>query len=186
MSLSTRIAIGPSRWLAFAEAAMIAGAIVVTAATVAARLTVESAPVSLWLLAGVAAFVAVAIGARRWIKQTHSCVYEVFIGERAGVSVRRLGEDSMPHPSTLTDAAMVWPGFAMLALALPTPLPHALAHGGGARHRVLNIPVVRAEMDANDAWRLHRFLLWAQRDGQHDAQHEAQHAMVSSGKDFSV
>lgn len=178
MSLSTRIAIGPSRWLAVAEAAMIAGAIVVTAATAAARLAVESAPASLWFVVGAAAFVAVAVGARRWIKQIRSCVYEVFISERAGVSVRRLGEDSMPHPSELTDAAMVWPDFAMLSLTLPPHSPPLPARGAGGRRRALDIPVVRAEMNARDAWRLHRFLLWAQRDGQH--------RVGSSGKDFRV
>ncbi|MGI9026060.1 MAG: hypothetical protein ACR2GP_10860 [Burkholderiaceae bacterium] len=166
MSLSTHIAIGPSRYLASARAAMIAGTVILTAATMAARLVDQSASAALWLVAGVAMMTAVAICAKRWIKPGGSCVYEVFISDRAAVSVRYPGEGTMPQAFALTDASMVWPGFAVLSLA-PSPVS-ALVPASKllARlcHRTLDLAVVRGEIDADGGWRLHRFLLWAQRN----------------------
>ncbi len=167
MSLSTRIAIGPSRCLANTCAAMIAGAIIVTAATATAHLVADSAPAALWLMTGVATLIAFAICAKRWIKPAGSRVYEVLISDRAVVSVRCPGEDTMPQTFELSDASMVWPGFAVLSLSPTLPLPSAPTSRLLARlcRRTLDLAVVRAEMDANDGWRLHRFLLWAQRNG---------------------
>ena len=132
---------------------MIVGALVVTAATATARL----APEAVWFATGLAATFAIVLGTTRWTKQIGSRAYEIFISERTGVSVRRAGEDSMPQAFELTEAAMVWPGFAVLSLS-PAPRP-------GLRRRTLEIPVVRAELDAGEAWKLYRFMLWAQRDG---------------------
>ena len=153
MSLSTRLAIGPSRCLAWAEASIIAGALVVTATTASARL----APDAMWSVAGFSAALAIVLGARRWIKQVGSRKYEVFISERTGVSVRHGGEDTMPHSFELTEAAMVWPSFVVLSMRR--------THRPGLRRLTLHIPVVRAELDAGEAWQLHRFMLWAQRGG---------------------
>ena len=173
MSLSTRIAIGPSRRLAFAEAAMIAGAIAVTAATVAARLVAESAPAAVWLVTGLATLSAVGICVKRRIKPIGPHGHEVFIGDRGTLSVRCPGEDTKPHAFALTDASLVWPGFAVLSLS-PSPSPSpplapapASMLPAWARLRTFDLAVVRAEMDADDGRRLYRYLLWAQRNGSH-------------------
>ena len=147
---------------------MIAGAIIITTVTAAGRLAIDSAPEALWFVASAAALVAVAVAARRWSEQVRSCGYEVFVSERTGVSMRRLGEDTMPHALELSEAAMVGPEFAVLSLRP--------AHRAGKRHRMLEIAVVRAELDVGDARRLQRFLLWAQRAGRHE--------VGSSGKNF--
>ncbi len=138
---------------------MIAGAIIIATVTAAGRLAIDSAPEALWFVASAAALVAVAVAARRWIEQVRSCVHEVFLSERTGVSMRRLGEDTMPHPVELSEAAMVGPEFAVLSLRP--------AHRAGQR-RMFEIAVVRAELDVGDARRLQRFLLWAQRAGRHE------------------
>lgn len=165
MSLSTRIAIGPSRRLALVEAAIVAGAIIVTAATAAARFVDASAPAATWLTVGAAALIAVLVAIRRCIDRLASASHEVFLDERAGVSVRRLGDEDMPHAVRLNEDAVVWPDFAVLSLASTSAPVVATALRAPLRRRALEIPVLRTELDPHDARRLYRFLRWAERGG---------------------
>ena len=180
MSLSTRIAIGPSRCLANTRSAMIAGAIIVTAATAAAHLVADSASVVLWLTTGAATLIASAMCMKSWIKPAGSRVYEVFISDRAVVSLRCQDEDTMPQTFELSDASMVWPGLAVLSLSPTLPLPSDRASRllVRLRRRALDLAVVNAEMDADDGWRLHRFLHWAQHNGSRAAEPTPRDSLV--------
>lgn len=159
MSLSTRIAIGPSRTLALAEAVMIAGAFMTAVITAAARSLADSGAQTPWVAVGAALVVAIALGYRQWKRRSGTCGHEIIIGELGDLSVRCLGGDAVPESFELTEASTVWPGFAVLSLST-TP---AAGSDAGLRNRVFDLPIVRGEMQRGDARRLHRFMLWMQR-----------------------
>lgn len=159
MSLSTRIAIGPSRTLALAEAVMIAGAFMAALITAAAHPLADSGAQTPWVVAGAALVVGIALGYRQWKRRNGSCGHEIIIGELGDLSVRCLGGDAAPESFELTDASTVWPGFAVLSLST-TP---AAGSDTGLGSHVFDLPVIRGEMQRGDARRLHRFMLWMQR-----------------------
>ncbi len=140
---------------------MIAGAIILTAIVAAAYAAARNGdgllPWSLWTAFAGASALGVAVGARRWAMRVGSPVHQVSIDESAAVSMGRLGDDVPPRAVEISPATMVWPGFAVLSLRP--------AQGAARWSRALAIPVMRIELDPREAWRLQRFLLWAQRDG---------------------
>ena len=144
---------------------MIAGAIIlalmVAAAYAAARNGDGLSPWGLSMAFAGASALGFAFGARRWSMRVGSPVHQVSIDESAAVSVGSQGDDLPPRAVEIGAATMVWPGFAVLSLRP--------AQGAARWSRVLAIAVVRIELDSREAWRLQRFLLWAQRDGVHAA-----------------
>ena len=143
---------------------MLAGAFVLAAATGTTRFA-AGATSDVWFMgaafAPVALALALAIEAMRRVRRLRPRGHEIFLAE-SGVSLRHAGAQEEPQAFELTEASMAWPAFAVLSLRpLPSrPLPRA-----EAGRRPLSIAVVRAELQADQAWGLHRYLRWAERGG---------------------
>lgn len=147
MSLAARLAFAPSRGLAFAEAAMLAGGMVVLGATLAIRF----APAHVFAIVAPIAVVACAVAMRVHNARLAQPIRIVAISDRDEVDVSLDGGLEFGDPWRLQESTLHWPGLSVVALA-----PTAAAPGS----RPLVIPALHAELAPHDAWALSRFLRW--------------------------
>ena len=150
MSLSARIAVGPSRRLALLTTILPIGGIVACAVTMAMRWP-AMAPAAIAVAAGLT----VILHARRLRVVTTTLV----VSHRPEFAVE-------PDPTgadgawRLAESTLVWPGFSLLALRRCGPPAH---------EAVLRLPIFAAELATSDRRALSRFLLWSLRAGSADS-----------------
>ena len=150
MTLSARIALGPSWRLAFGAALVPSAAVSVGAVTWAANRPDAVWPIG---LAAIAVVGAVVLAAVRRHRATPRRVLSV---------ADRTEFDVIPDPAglegswRLAESTVVWPGFAMLALCRAD---------ASVSSTVVRIPVFDAEIADADRRSLARFLLWSLRTG---------------------
>ncbi len=148
MSLSARIALEPSRAVAAVERIMAAGGVVVAAATAAWRWPSATGSCA---MAAVATFAALAAVER--LRRRRAARATIVVADRLEVG---LADASWPDDGsswTLAEPTMVWPGFAVVALA----------PASGAAKRLL--PVGTNALPPADRRALRRFLVWSLRAG---------------------
>jgi hypothetical protein len=152
MSLSARIAVGPSRRIALMSTVLPIGGVVVCAVTLALR----------WpAVAPLSAIIAVAAGLSLvlHIRRRPGVTMTLFVSHRADFAVEPdpTGVDGSWH---LAESTLVWPGFSMLALR---------SSGLAAHDAVLRLPIFAVELATADRRALSRFLLWSLRAGSTDS-----------------
>ena len=154
MSLSARIAVGPSRRLALLSTILPIGGIVVCAATL-----VQRWPAAALLSIAIAACLAMALRVRHRAVEPRTLSRTLSVSHHVDFAVE-------PDPTgadgswRLADSTVVWPGFALLAVRRSDP---------DARGGVLRLPIVTAELATADRRALSRFLLWSLRAGGADS-----------------
>ena len=141
MSLSARVAVGPSRLLRAVELAVVLVGAFVFVATVSAR-AVAGHPVVLLLAVGLAALAVLFWPARR-----RPPVVVLGLGDRSGIDV--MSPDGTTVRRVVDPSTTAWPGVAVVRLADPV-----------AGAPVLDLPVVDRELPRADARALRRFLGW--------------------------
>ncbi len=152
MSLSARIAVGPSRRLdALASAVAIAG-VAVVAATAATRWPNALAPVVATALATAAVL---AIAARRRIANADR--FTMIVGERSEIAIDATPAGPIEATWRLTGSTLVWPGFVVLALR---PIDSSRR-----RPATRIVPILDRTLDAEAARALRRYLTWSLRGG---------------------
>ena len=144
MSLSARIALDPSRRVAWAERAVPLLGLVVAAATLAVRWPAAAIPVLVAAAFAVIAFV-------RWSGPLRPAAdpYRLSLSDRPEFGV--VLPDGSSIDARLVESTVAWPGFWMLAL------------GGAAGSRVTRLAVSPSELHADARRALGRFVLWATR-----------------------
>ena len=152
MSLSARIAVGPSRRLALLTTILPIGGVVVCAATLALRWPAIAA---LTAAIAVVACVAIVLHAR----QRPGVTRTLSVSHRVDCAVE-------PDPTgadgswRLAESTLAWPGFSLLALRRSEAATH---------DAVLRLPIFSAELATADRRALGRFLLWSLRAGRIDS-----------------
>ncbi|MEO8937622.1 MAG: hypothetical protein ABI277_02500 [Burkholderiaceae bacterium] len=146
MSLSARIAVGPSLRVTLLAIVLATGAFVVAGVTAATCLHDSTAAVVTAFAAGWGFTIAGIVHRHR---ATSRIVLSV--SDRADIGV-----DRYEHPLKLLEPTMAWPGFSVLALAEADAPSRAV---------VVQYPLLSADIAPSDRRALSRFMLWSLRGG---------------------
>lgn len=168
MTLRARIRIAPSRLLAAAGALAVAGAVALPLTVVCAWFE----PAWLFPVAVAALLGGALVGLRVYRDAMAGGPIEAKISEEGNIELLGLPVDEAQDdtradtrnrprgPCRLAAGSLAWPGISVLALEPVEPRDAAVARRG-----VVRIAVLRRDLDAESARRLHRFMLWSLRGG---------------------
>ena len=150
MSLSARIALAPSRRIAWAEQSLATAGVFVAGAAMAGRWPDQRMT---WL----ACMLVAALASTTWctLRRRDSVVRVLAFSDRATIDVLTTEPDPTAGVWRLTETTLLWQGFALVALVRD-----------GSR-RVLRMPLLLADLTSVDRRSLGRLLLWSMRERRH-------------------